>query len=331
MLARQWQLGEFRGDDAGSAVSVTFAGAAHHPTWWRPEGGADPASWQQWTVNDTPLETVIEAEPETDTARFRLRIDGGARARRMLVAAGLNAMAAKLIALAPWPDDTPASSGAADALSVSAVADGEALAALAATWTSAAALPAELGGTAAQRTTFVDVMGSWLAWWQPRVAALGVDAAPPTADPPAWDRHRLEHRGTLAFAAAPTVRLHLDQYPGGGVDWHCADAVTGVPEDLPADAPPEPFAAPQPLQEISVPLPTSFAGMAAPGSGNSRTPPSTTARSTRRRRTWRGCCWCSSARCTATTGSLCRSGCRSARWSGWTPCASPTRSAVCTS
>ncbi|HWH64809.1 MAG TPA: hypothetical protein VNS99_01860, partial [Gaiellales bacterium] len=55
MLARQWQLGEFRGDDAGSAVSVTFAGAAHHPTWWRPERGADPASWQRWTVNDMPL------------------------------------------------------------------------------------------------------------------------------------------------------------------------------------------------------------------------------------------------------------------------------------
>ena len=265
MLARQWQLGEFRGDDAGSAVSVTFAGAAHHPTWWRPEGGADPASWQQWTVNDTPLETVIEAEPETDTARFRLRIDGGARARRMLVAAGLNAMAAKLIAAGPVARrHAGPSSGAADALSVTAVADGEALAALAETWTTAAALPAELGGTAAQQTAFVDVMGAWLAWWQPRVAALGVDAAPPTADPPAWDRHRLEHRGTLAFAGAPTVRLHLDQYPGGGVDWHCADAVTGAPEDLPATALPEPFASPQPLQEISVPLPTSFAGMAAP-------------------------------------------------------------------
>ena len=264
MLARQWQLGEFRGDDAGSAVSVTFAGAAHHPTWWRPEREADPASWQRWTVNDMPLETLIEAEPEMGTARLRLRIDGGARARRMLVAAGLNAMAAKLIGLAPWPDETPVRMGAADALSVTAVADGAALAPLAESWTGGAALPAALGGTAVQQSAFVEAMQAWLAWWQPRVAALGVDAAPPTADPPAWDRHRLEHNGTLAFAAAPTVRLHLDQYPGGGVDWHSADAVTGAPEDLPATPVPEPFATPQPLQENSIPLPTSFAGMAAP-------------------------------------------------------------------
>ena len=155
MLARQWQLGEFRGDDAGSAVSVTFAGAAHHPTWWRPERGADPASWQRWTVNDMPLETLIEAEPEMGTARLRLRIDGGARARRMLVAAGLNAMAAKLIGLAPWPDETPVRMGAADALSVTAVADGAALAPLAESWTGGAALPAALGGTAVQQSAFV--------------------------------------------------------------------------------------------------------------------------------------------------------------------------------
>ena len=67
LLARQWQLGEFRGDDAGSATSVTVAGVAHHPTWWRPEPDADqPAAhpWQPWTVADGPLERLIEAEPE---------------------------------------------------------------------------------------------------------------------------------------------------------------------------------------------------------------------------------------------------------------------------
>ena len=40
MLARQWQLGEFRGDDAGSAVSVTFAGARAPPDLVAPRTGS---------------------------------------------------------------------------------------------------------------------------------------------------------------------------------------------------------------------------------------------------------------------------------------------------
>ena len=103
MLARQWQFGEFRGDDAGSATSVTFTGTAHHPTWWRPEPQLDNPSarpWQAWTVADGPLETLIEAEPDTGIAWSRLRIDGGIRARRALLSAGLTEFAPQL---ATWP------------------------------------------------------------------------------------------------------------------------------------------------------------------------------------------------------------------------------------
>src|ERR1700733_638148 len=76
--------------DAGSATLVTVNATAYHPSWWRPEPDKTPAAqpWQSWTVLDGPLESLIEAEPDTGTAWLRLRIRGGVRARRALLTAG---------------------------------------------------------------------------------------------------------------------------------------------------------------------------------------------------------------------------------------------------
>ncbi len=281
MLARQWQFGEFRGDDAGSATLVTVDGVAYHPSWWRPEPDetnltAQP--WQSWTVLDGPLESLIEAEPDTGTAWLRLRIDGGVRARRALLAAGLGGFATALNTLAPWPTDpsnTPTATAAADVLAISATPDGAALASLIAPWQAPGtplpgAVASAIGASPTQLAAFADAMRSWLAWWLPRAAATPQPNPTPitagvTADPPAWDPHRLEHRGTLAFAAAPTLRLHVDRYPGGGLDWYGADAQTGAPTELPATpAPPAAVATPKSVGATGVPLPVTFAGMAAP-------------------------------------------------------------------
>jgi hypothetical protein len=272
MLARQWQFGEFRGDDAGSAVSVSFTGTAVHPTWWRPEPEPDAPGalpWEPWSVADGPLERRIEAEPDTGTAWTRLRLDGGVKARRMLLAAGLAELAPRLVQLAPWPADTPEATSPIDRVARGATPDGAALAALIQPWAEPqSAVPQEvsavLNASPAKVASFAAAVRAWLVWWDARAAVTPRPAAPASADPVAWDPHRLEHRGTLGFAAAPTLRLRIDQYPGGGVDWFSADASTGQADDLPADPVAAPFDAPQPVSETSIPLPTSFAGMAAP-------------------------------------------------------------------
>ena len=110
MLARQWQLGEFRGYDAGSLVSLNFEADAYAPTWWRPEPDAEHATaqpWQSWTVRPGPLEATIAAERDDGSAWLRLCIDGGVAARRALCAAGLASAAAALPAVAPWPPPGP--------------------------------------------------------------------------------------------------------------------------------------------------------------------------------------------------------------------------------
>ncbi len=273
LLARQWQFGEFRGDDAGSVVTVAFHGVAHHATWWRPEPDAaslDGQEWQAWNVASGPLEPVIEAEPADGTARRRLRLDGGVRVRRALLAADLGHRAAAVAAFAPWPAADVEGAGGLDEAVLASVADGEVLAGLVAPWAAPdepvpADVIATIGLQPAEVGPFASAVRTFVEWWQQRSSRTPPVAPGTPVDPPSWDPHRLEHRGTLAFAALPDVRLHVDQHPGGSVDWFSVDAALGDPSDL-TDAPdaPQALAAAQPVDAVGVPTPATFAGMPAP-------------------------------------------------------------------
>ena len=176
LLARQWQFGEFRGDDAGSVVKVAFHGVAHHATWWRPEPEAaspDAEAWQAWNVASGPLEPVIEAEPADGAARRRLRLDGGVRVRRALLSAGLGHRAAAVAAFAPWPVADVEGAGGLDQAVLASVADGEVLAGLVAPWSSPgepvpADVIAAIGLEPAEVGPFASAVRSFVEWWQAR-------------------------------------------------------------------------------------------------------------------------------------------------------------------
>jgi hypothetical protein len=272
MLARQWQLGEFRGDDAGSLVSLSFTANAHLPTWWRPEPDADhPAAqpWQGWTVDDGPLQSVIDAESDDGTALLRLRIDGGVAARRALCAVGLPAVAARLPAAAPWSSDTIAAAGALNALAMASTADPTALDGFIAPWSDPAApMPAAviaaLGVAAAEVGSAAAALRGWQTWWRSHSteAPAGQNTGP--VDPAAWDASRLEYRGSLGFASAPGVRLIIDRHPGGTVDWYSADITAAQPADFAtAPAPPATLTQPQTFSAPAIPQPARLPGMPA--------------------------------------------------------------------
>ena len=66
MLARQWQVGEFLGADAGSPVNASFAGQTQNVTTWFP--GTDPSTA---VVLDPVL--PLEAHVERETVALKLR------------------------------------------------------------------------------------------------------------------------------------------------------------------------------------------------------------------------------------------------------------------
>ena len=94
LLARQWQLGEFQGEDAGTPITVRVVSQTHALDRWAPEGqragrpiGRDPQDL---------LEPFVEREPVADASpglRARaeeadpnpIRIDAGTNARRIRI------------------------------------------------------------------------------------------------------------------------------------------------------------------------------------------------------------------------------------------------------
>ena len=88
MLARQWQAGEFRGEDAASPILIDADVIAAPLTefWIETPAGRSTITRQEapW-----PLETLVEREPITDgPAAVRIRLERGSALLRALAGAG---------------------------------------------------------------------------------------------------------------------------------------------------------------------------------------------------------------------------------------------------
>src|SRR5262245_12812494 len=93
MLGRQWQFGEFKGEDAGSPVSArieadAFALTRFYP---RPLGTPGRVPAQPFDGMATPLETLVERESmrAPNTATLRFSADAGLHFARLLSANSL--------------------------------------------------------------------------------------------------------------------------------------------------------------------------------------------------------------------------------------------------
>jgi hypothetical protein len=218
-IARQWQLGELLGEDAGSPVSVTVSSRSLPITAWAPAGELDGAArpadadWRPWPQGAI-VEELVEHVPRSGYERgLRWRAETGAALVESLQDGGYAAVAAAVLAaypLALGPD--PLDPGgrldpAADRLLLSlagAVPDGVAaaddLAAGTPDWVSGAADPA---GVAA-------VVGDWLGWAGGTPGRGG-----------AWTTPRLEHRFWLRFGHGDdAVVVRAVDFGSGRLRWH---------------------------------------------------------------------------------------------------------------
>ncbi|MFE4593289.1 hypothetical protein [Streptomyces laurentii] len=236
LLARQWQLGEFAGEDAGSLVRCRIGTESTPLDAFLAGGDATGVSLPK----GMPLEYLAEAGAGPDEALQELPLRyvarAGLRFLDTLRAEGLSdtdlgPIDAAVLAKAPLPlppehpeqDPLRRDPGgqALRAVLVERAPDGVALAGdLDSGWRPA-------GLTGAQRTAFDQAAQKWLAWFHDRYR-------PPV--PSSWVRERLEHR--FAVSASPggrPVTLTAPEYPGGTADAYQFDLDAGT-TPLPAPA-----------------------------------------------------------------------------------------------
>ncbi|MCX5181016.1 hypothetical protein [Streptomyces virginiae] len=211
-LARQWQFGEFAGQDAGSPVLARVEGHNTLVSAWRPARNdiapGDPAAVPAWVPYDPasgPLDELVESEDDAGPDEY-LRVEGGAHFVRLLDQAGLSSKLPQVLAEYRFAE-LPTGAASLVTLLAPRVPDAHEL-----------AKDLADGGL---RVPGLTVVGErWLAWWR------GV-APPETPGPDAFDPHRFEHCSDFSFGDRV---LHAEEYLGDGLDWYSVDAdPAGVP------------------------------------------------------------------------------------------------------
>lgn len=254
LLARQWQVLEFAGEDAGTPIVAHLT--ARESTLSGAVLGADGDVAVAVDDRDRPLETLIEAEPLDLAHHERLRVETGSHLLRMLrsvAGAGDAFLAAYRFTPAHGTVGrhgaafrTVAAGRAPDGLAVA-----EALRSRLDGTGSLASLPPEVDLPAGAANVATAIAAEWLAWFDGLVTS-GVGAA--------WDRSRLEYAAAVAARTDDgTEVLSIDEFSDGHLDWYAFDR--GRRD---AGAVPEPGGSePATITRTVIPVPASYAGMPA--------------------------------------------------------------------
>lgn len=228
MLARQWQMAEFRGHDGGSPVQARIRMERAPLT--RFCAGDPPytaAASVAYDMAAMPLESMVEREPvRHGPAAPYLAVRAGTRLVGMLRDAHLDGYIGAL--LTAFPPAAIVSSGAVAALhdddrlllaAIRArVPDGDA----AYVALSADPLAAFATAAAADKASLQSVVRAWCAWYATSYCEPGQGARS------AWNDERPEYRfATSARFSDGEVVLAAPAFGGAALDWHHFDVVAG--------------------------------------------------------------------------------------------------------
>jgi hypothetical protein len=269
MLTRQWQLGEFRGDDAGSPVLARICTGAIEFDRFQP-GSAATESFSL----ARPLETTVERRPirwqgAGNKLALDLRLALGRRWRKMLAkAASAGTPAAQRLAADYWPEYLREYAVAVP----NPLADADAaICAHADVWQQVNAVAERAmdgfsllehidnGGAAADNIAGAAVDAAKLAALALRLRQWLAQLVEQPTDPArdAWQPERLEYRFACS-APEGVAGFHVvaDEYYSGHLDWYSVDRDTQRSDQAAAPGP-------QPALSSSTFIPTSivFSGM----------------------------------------------------------------------
>jgi hypothetical protein len=267
LLARQWQTGEFQGEDAGTPVLARLRLERSPLARFRPGPAGKPQPYR----SDVPLETLVEREPVqrfADPRRdLRVAADAGLYFLRLLERFKVSAAGRQAFASAPrlqLPDTSAAEDDDAGRRYLSLMRgrtpDGYRIyGAIAPTLRAAKPkLPANPLLPAADRPKAVQAGLAFLSWFDERYSGAPAGAGAPSATE-TWVSERLEYSFAVSAKTSDgELALTAAEYPGGRLEWHSFDAEPALSLGVrPADPKPEP------VVRTVIPAPVRYAGMAA--------------------------------------------------------------------
>ena len=270
LLARQWQTGEFQGEDAGTPVLAKFRAERSPLARFRAGPSGKPEAYR----SDVPLETVVEREPVqrfADPRRdLRVAAEAGLYFLRLLERFKVSTASRQVFAAAPRLQlpDTPATEDDEAgrrylAVMRGRVPDGYRLyQTLAPTLRPGAGktpkLPAAPAIAAADRPKAVQAGIAFLDWFDARYSVAPATAGAPSATP-TWISERLEYSFAVSAKTSDgELALSALEYHGGALEWHSFDLDPNLKLGArPADPKPET------VVRTVVPAPVRYSGMAA--------------------------------------------------------------------
>ncbi|MFA1550091.1 hypothetical protein [Actinomadura chokoriensis] len=262
LLTRQWQLGEFRGSDAGSPVTATYSVGSATPSRFRPATGGQP----QDLPADRPLENMAErrALPFTlgpDRISYDLRLAIGRRWLKLMSNhPPIRHHRDEYVELYPIAEPSPTAD--ADSPRVAHPEVWATLQAVAGRRMDGYELYRHikqghdatdgLDHVAPPHRTLINQLGTRLvSWFDGLIDQPATDST--------WDPRRLEHRFSVAARQADGTEkvLTAQEYPGGELDWHAFSIDPGT--QIGGGT-----AAPAPINRTVFPAPVRYSGMPLP-------------------------------------------------------------------
>lgn len=233
LLARQWQMGELNGEDAGSPIGARIEtetapiGPVQH-------GGPDSSAIDAYDAAHSPLEAAVEPEAwdTPDHAHVRVAVEAGLRLERRLRAGGLDEAANQLRAgfLFAAPSSTVEHRATARFLRVAhrRSTDGARL------YRSLA--PAVANGTltmlpdvapfstiTANRAAVIAALDEWMRDCR-RLLGKGFTGTTPLGNAAGWQSQRLEYTFSVGARLAEDACALVDkEHVDGAVDWYSFD------------------------------------------------------------------------------------------------------------
>ncbi len=233
LLARQWQVGEFLGDDAGSPVQATLGVDLRTITTYRP--GTDDSKVAPIDPS-LPVEVHVEREPAAPRLRGSLQLglyfetlirSGGVPAPETVVSVFRQAF--PVSSAAPDPTYAPLDALRFRSIAAGRVVDGEALYQTAKAVANGQPPPLPLPAVAGDPTV-AGILASFVAYRDSLFSEPAQDSA--------WQSQRLDYAFALG-SPAPNENLLLDapDFPGGHLDWYSFNLNQGTASPVAAANP----------------------------------------------------------------------------------------------